>query len=341
MTDAAEPRMPPQATVLNLLTGKWISQAVYAAAALGVPDALREGALSIDELAPRVNADPNALGRLLRVLVSVGVLAETQSGFALTPVGECLRTDVPGSVRAIALTFGHRATWLPWGELLHSVRTGKPAFDQVHGGNLFEVASRDADMANLLNSAMAATSTSEGQAIATSYDFSKLPLVVDVGGGVGALLAAILERNPSTQGVLFEVPQVADIARQHLQRADLSPRCKVQSGSFFEAVPEGADGYVLKNVLHDWDDERARLILTNCRKAAGAHPSKLLIVEAVIPDDNGPSFAKLYDLEMLVITGGRERTRAEYSALLSASGWKLTGVFPTPAPLAVLEAVPA
>ncbi len=264
--------------------------------------------------------------------------------FALTSFGEVLRSDADAPARAIAALFTSPVVWRPWGELLHSVRTGRTAFESVFGTAAFGHIGGHPDLSALFNSGMAELARGAAQSVAAGYDFSGFRTVVDVGGGNGTLLAALLAASPGSRGVLFDTPTGVREAALVLAAAGVSDRCTVTTGDFFTAVPPGGDAYVLKNVLHDWDDERAHALLGRCRRAMPDH-ARLLLIEAVLPDDDGPAArlsAVLSDLNMLVMVGGRERTRREYADLLAAAGLELTDVSEPLAPthFQVLEAVP-
>jgi hypothetical protein len=328
--------------MLQLITGRWIAQALYAAATLGVADHLKDGPQPADALARAVGAHPGALHRLLRALASLGVFQQdAQNRFALTPLGETLRSDVPHSLRGFARMTGMPATWQAWGEVLHSVKTGQSAFEHVHGQNGFEYFAGHPDAAAIFDAAMTNFSAMVLPVVLASYDFAPFRLVVDVAGGRGHLLAAILAAHPSAQGILFDLPHVAEGARQLLAGAGLSERSQVVTGDFFQGLPAGGDVYLLKHIIHDWDDERAQRILESCRGAMGP-TGRVLVLEMVIPPGDEPFFGKLLDLEMLVITpGGRERLAAEYQALLERAGLRLNRIIPTESPISIIEGVPA
>lgn len=333
---------PPSVAMMELSRGFVVPRAIYAAASLGIADHLADGPRSVAELAAATGADARSLYRLLRALASVGVFRERRDGqFALTLLAATLRRAAPGSIRDFVLFHGStELQWLPWGELPHSVRTGRSAFERVHSRPLFEHLAQHPDEARVFAAAMAWLTGQFAAALLAAYDFAPLPRVVDVGGGNGRLLTAILQAHPTLRGTLFDRPSVVDRAHALLKARGVAERCAVVGGDFFAAVPEGGDAYLLKNVVHDWDDERALVILTNCRRALG-EGGRLLLMESVIPPGNGPSLGKLLDLDMLVTTsGGRERTAAEFRLLLAAAGFRLTRIIATAAPLSVIEAVP-
>ena len=328
------------AALLRVLAGGWITQAVYISAKLGVADLLQAQPRSCNSLAECTRTHPHALYRVLRALASVGIFHEDENRcFRLTPMAEHLRTDEPGSLRAFAIMLGEREHWRAWEGLMHSVQTGNCAFEQVFGMPHFEYFERHPESGRVFDAAMTSRSGSENQAIIAAYDFANARTVVEVGGGQGSLLEAILRINREARGVLFDLAQVIASARNRMEEAEQSTRCEFVAGDFFTAVPSGGDLYVLKKVIHDWDDERATVILSNCRRAMTA-AGRLLLIEPVVPEGNDPSFSKLLDLLMLVWTsGGLERTRAEHEALLSAAGFKLRRVIPTHVAVDLLEAV--
>jgi hypothetical protein len=301
-----------------------MSQALYVATRLGIPDILADGPRDVEELAQTTGAHAPSLRRLLAALASVGVLDKIgPRHFALTEIGFALRTGVPGSVRPAVLFLLNEAHWRPWGHLLHTVRTGQTAFDHAHGMSLFEFLSRHPQEADLFNKGMAGNSPAHAQLVASSYDFSQIGMVVDVAGGRGRLLATILESNAHLRGILFDLPHVVEDARQLIREAGVADRCELVGGNFFEAVPEGGNAYVLRNIIHDWEDDQAVAILTTCRRAM-ANDARLILVERYVADD--PREAPLVhqaDLELLVNVGGLERTTDEYATLLARSGLRL------------------
>jgi hypothetical protein len=324
--------------MMGLITGYWVSQAVGVVAHLGVADQLDRGPRENDQLARAVGADPEALYRVMRLLTSIGVFAEVPPGsFTLTPLGETLRSDSPGSVRNYAITETAPGHWLPWGRLYESVRSGRPMAREALGMDLFDWYAQNPEEAGFFSAAMGNLSALAARELERVYDFSTVRTVADVGGAHGVLLAAVLRANPAARGILFDLPHVIATAADAVAAQGLSQRCQLMSGSFFESVPEGADLHLLKQIIHDWDDERATLILRNCHRAL-APAGKLLLVEMVIPPDNRPSPAQSMDLNMMVLLGGRERTEEEYQRLLQAAGFRLEQVIPTHSPFGVIEA---
>jgi hypothetical protein len=327
---------PPEAVVAQMIFGKWVAMALSVAAKLRVADSLAAGPKSVPDLAAETGTHPMSLYRVLRALASVGVFAEDADGrFRQTPLSQVLRSDVPGSMRAVADYCGADWSWRPWGRLLDAVRTGRTAFDEVFGEPAFAYLAKHPDESAVFNEGMTEFSAQESPAAAEAYDFSPFGTVVDVGGGHGHLLCTILAKYPGPTGIVFDAPHVAEGATPRITAAGLERRCRAEGGDFFAAVPAG-DAYVLKHIIHDWPNDKAAAILRNCR-AAARPGAKLILVEMVIPPGNGPSPGKLLDLEMLVVASGKERTEAEYAELLAAAGWRLKRVVPTTAPTSVIE----
>jgi hypothetical protein len=324
----------------RLITGYWISQALNVAAQLGVADLLKDSPQTVSHLAEATGAHPRALYRLLRALASEGVFAEDEHGrFALTPLGECLRSDVPNSQRSRAIMNGEEH-YRCWGELLYSVQTGQSAFEKLYGQPIFQYLASHPRQARIFDEGMVGVHGVETKAMLDAYDFSGIGTLVDVGGGNGSLLMTTLQRYPSLRGVVFDRPDVIERARASIKAAGSENRCTLTGGNFFESVPSGGDAYLMRHIIHDWNDEQCRTILRNCRKAVP--PSgKLLLIESVIPPGNEPCFAKLLDLTMLAIPGGMERTETEYRELLAGAGFRLSRVVATTANVDVIECVPA
>lgn len=321
-----------EAALLDLITGSWKSQAVRVAAELRLPELLASGPRTSAELADRTNTHQPALHRLLRALVTIDIVGENDDGtFALTPMGAQL-----GSLESWSIWWGSHA-WPEWGRLLDSVRSGR----SVRTG--FDVLETDPDKAAVFHSAMAELTSLEAEGVVRTYDFSPFHHIIDVGGGYGELLAVILIANPRARGTVVDLPHSADGARRHLEEAGVASRCEILSGDFFESVPPGGDAYLLKNVLHDWDDPDARRILDRCRRAMPAH-GRLLLIERVIPDrltvSSADQAAVRSDLHMLIAHGARERTQADFDDLLLRSGFSLQTVAPATGGLNVVEAVP-
>jgi O-methyltransferase domain/Dimerisation domain len=326
--------------LMNLVSGKYVSQAISVAAELGVADVLGNGFKSAAEIAEAVNASEDGVYRLLRALASVGLFtASGKRKFKLTPLGKLLRRDSVETVRGFSCLMGHNTAWLPWGELRHSIRTGKPAFDHVFGAPIFEYLGKTPEASAVFDGAMTSLSTFESTAVVNAYNFSGIGTIVDVAGGRGYLIAAILKANRKARGILFDLPHVTSGAAELLRERGVADRCEIVSGDFFTSVPNGADAYVMKHIIHDWDDERAGQILRTCHRAMPSG-AKLLLVDVVIPTGNGLRYGKLLDLEMLVMTPrGRERTGEEFRDLLKQCGLRLARVITTATYLSVVEAV--
>ena len=335
--------VPPAVELRLMITGYWISQSIYVAAKLGIADLLKDGPKSSDQLAKSAGAHPDALHRVLRALASVGIFAENQEGhFELTPLAAALQTGVPGSLRDWAVMMGEEWVWRPWGELLYSVRTGETAFEHVFGMGHFDYLSRNPEAGETHNKGMTASPMQPPSAVVAAYDFSGINTLVDVGGGQGAQIAAVLKANSHIRGILFDLPHVIEGARSLLEVGGVAARCELVGGDFFQSVPVGGDVYLLKAVIHDWDDDRGIAILKNCHGAM-TKQSKLLLIERVMPTrvEQSAAFQLVarFDLQMLVIAGGRDRTEMEHRSLLMAAGFKLTRVIATPFGVSIIEGV--
>jgi hypothetical protein len=328
--------------MFRLIMGRWVSHLIYVAAKLELADRLKHGPRTVEELATAAEVQAPALYRVLRALASVGIFAETKDKrFKLTPLAVTLQRTVPSSMHAAALMFGEKYWEDAWSQLLHGVKTGENPFLKAHGVPPFEYLEKHPENLKIFGETMTNVSSTENPAIAAAYKFSGIRTLVDVGGGNGSLLATILKANPKLQGVLFDQPSVSARAKQdrHVTAKDISERCKLESGDFFEAVPKGGDAYLMKRTLHDWNDERCARILANCC-AAMSEKGKVLVVDAVIAPGNEPDRGKLLDIQMLII-GGRERTKKEFAKLFREAGLKLTRVVPTKCPLTIIEGVRA
>jgi hypothetical protein len=339
-TNAAAPPLPAVQRMAQMITGGiWITNALHTAASLRLADLLGAGPQTAMELGDSAGADAGSVYRVLRALASVGVFAEDDEGrFDLTPLAETLRADAPGSLRAMALLFGEPRHLHVWASFLDGVRTGEVPCRLATGSGLFDWLSREPDLLELFEQSMTSFSGFEAQAAVDVYDFSGLRTVVDVGGGSGQLLATVLRANPGLSGVLLELPDVAAGAPELLRRHDVFDRVRVVEGDFLESVPAG-DAYLLKHILHDWDDEAAVAILRNCRRAM--HPGgRVLVVQEALPGGNAPSAGKLLDIQMLLI-GGRERAADEFADLFRAAGMRLSRVVETACPLHIIEGLPA
>ena len=342
MTTTA-PVLPPEVAASQLLiqlaTGHLVSSALQVVARLRIADRLASGPQPVQVLAADAGVQEDALYRVLRALASVGVFDEVAPRrFALTAAGTLLRSDVPGSMHPMALWISSPFHFKVYGELIHSVRTGQPAAEKVTGVPVFEYFPKDPELSEIFNDAMTAFSNAVIPAALKAYDFSGIELLVDVAGGHGAVLTAILREYPTIRGVLFDLEHVVAGAKGLIAEARVGDRCRVESGDFFKAVPAGGDAYVMKHIIHDWDDERATAILRNIRTAMGEKRGRVILLESVIQPGNAPDFGKIIDLEMLAMPGGRERTAEEFRALLAGAGFELTRVIPTESPLSVIEA---
>jgi orsellinic acid C2-O-methyltransferase len=339
-----DPRLP---LLQQLIFGFFPSAVLSVVARLRIPDRVADGPMSSDELAEETSTHPPSLYRLLRAAAYLGILEETEPGrFGLADLGELLRSDVPDSMWATTQLFCGEGVWRSWGDLMASVQTGEPSFDRGVGLDPFAEFAENPEASKNFNRAMSEGTRRDAPVIIASYDFSQFQTLVDVGGGDGSLIAAILAATPGLQGVMFDTgPGLAE-APARLGEAGVEDRCRVVEGDFFASVPEGADGYIMKSVIHDWPDGRCVSILANCRQAMG-DGGKVLIVEPILPPTVKPSFARLgvvmSDLNMLLNTGGRERTEDEFASLLRAAGFKLANVYrvPKPSGYSVIEGVAA
>jgi hypothetical protein len=323
-----------------------ISRLIYVAAELGLADKMADGSRSADELATETRTHARSLYRMLRALTAYGVFEETEPGkFGLTTMGAQLRSDVPGSVRNFARFFGDQRSWRCYADVEHTIRTGETAMRRAYGMGSFEYYAEHPAEASIFNGAMAEVTRRVGSAATAAYDFSAFRVIMDVGGGNGALIAKLLHAAPAAKGILFDLPAGVSEAQQVLTTNGVAERCTIVPGDFFKSVPTGADAIVLKSVIHDWDDASATSILGNCRSAASAN-TRLLLIERVMPARMTASPAgqrgAVLDIRMLLVAGGRERTEEEYRALLASSGFTLTRtvMLPEPIDMAVIEAVP-
>lgn len=310
--------------LVRLIGGYRISQAIYVAAELGIADLLKDDARTADELSMQTGSHGESLYRVLRLLAGACLLVENAPRrFALTRLGAGLASDVPGSLGPLARLVLHKFKWQPWGHLLENVQTGQTAFEQVHGMGVFEYLQAHSAEGHLFDAAMTENTARDGSDIAASYDFSRMRTLVDVGGGQGLLLASILRANPKLHGILFDLPAVIARSSSVLEKSGVSDRCTTTAGSFFEGIPPSADAYLLRHIVHDWDDAKACRILQNCRSAAGA-AGKILVVERLIGPDHRAGMALLAnDLEMMVNIGGKERAEAEFRVLFADAGLQI------------------
>jgi len=332
--------MPPHVQLIQMGVALWQARAVYAAAELGLADLLAKGERSTEDLARETATHAPSLYRLLRALASCGLVTETaRNRFASAPLGDALRDGAPGAARATILTIAGSWQWKAWDHFLHALRTGESGVQASFGKSLFDFLAGEPVHSARFNEAMVGMHGAVAPAVVAAFDFSRFKSVVDVGGGKGALLAAILKAHPALRGVLFDLPETGNAAGAYLAAAGLGGRCTFEAGDFFQAVPAGRDAYLLAHVLHDWNDDQAIAILRKCREAIPAG-GRLLIIEAVLPDGDAPHHGKLMDLLMLTITGGAERGADQFANMLTRSGFRLAKVHLTTTHQSVIEAVP-
>jgi hypothetical protein len=326
--------------LMDLVTGYRRSQVLYAAAKLGIADALAKGIETSDNLAEALEAHPLTMFRLLRALSSLGIVAQCPNGaFALTRLGEGLKTGAPGMVRSRAI-MNCEEDYQAWGNILYTMKTGRPGFEKAYGKGYWEYLAEDSDMPTIFSDSMFGSAPERYELVAQAYDFSQVGSVADIGGGYGGLTISILRANPHLKGLIYDQPAVTSGTQIRINDAGLSDRCKVVSGSFFESVPSGADVYILSRVLPDWTDDKAAVILQNIREAMHSK-SRLLVVARLIPPDDTPSPGKMKDLYLLIVVGGQERTEEEYSRLLSINGFKIANIHPGDTEQRIIEAVPS
>jgi hypothetical protein len=326
----------PDAVFMQMLTGAWVTQAIYAAARLGIADLVKDGPKTAGELARATRTHPPALARLVRALATLGVLSHDGERYGPTPLSALFESG-PTTMRAMVLHMFEPPSWRAWGDLLHSIETGETAFVHANGSEVFPFYAANAESAAVFDEAMTNFSEAVAAAVAAAYDVAPFATIVDVGGGHGTLLATLLASAPASRGVLFDQPAVVEGAGEAFASRGVADRVAVASGDFFEGVPEGGDLYVLKHIIHDWEDERALRILGNVRDAA-ARGARLALVETVVPPSTEPSLAPLMDLHMMVMTGGCERTEAEFRTLLDRAGFDLERVVATDSPVSIVEA---
>jgi hypothetical protein len=322
------------------LMGYRVSQMLIVAAKFGIADALVEGPRTAEDLARASGAHAGSLYRLLRALASLGIFRELDHRrFELTPLAQLLRADAPESIYHAAVTLGEPWWWEAWGNAVEAVRTGRSAFEHIHGQGLFEFLSERPDIAARFNSHMVVMTDVEAVAVVAQCDFGRSSRVVDVGGGHGALLQTALTAHPHVHGILYDLPATVAGASHRFEQAGCLDRCSLIGGNFFDWVPVGADTYVLKNIIHDWDGEHAQRILRNVRRAI-REDGRLLVIESILAEGNEPSPGKIVDMTMLVIVGGAERTEAEYRNLLRDCRFDVTKIMTTTSGLNIIEAVP-
>ena len=338
--DASMREESPSTRLIGLITSYRVSQAIHVAAMLGIAELLRDGPRDCRDLPVATGAHPPSLYRLLRALAAIAVFHEGPIGrYALTPMGACLCSDAEDSVTPMAALFGRPHAWQAWSHLLHTVRTGENAFRHAHGIDPWEYRSRHPDERAVFDRAMTAFTQRDAAAIVGGFDFRRFQRIVDVGGGQGRLLAAILAACTTSSSVLFDLPQVVASATDLLTEAGVSDRCEMIGGSFFDVIPPGGDAYILKSIIHDWPDEESVDILLACRRAVTPE-GRVLVIERILARPNEGAYLKFLDLQMLVGLNGRERAVEEYAALLAAAGFDLIAVHPTGSDLSVIEAAP-
>ena len=339
VTNTSPPQIPADAILSQMIWGGLMQQSICLAARLGISDLLAEKPQSAAELATQTQSHESSLYRVLRLLASAGVYAESaEQVFSLTPISELLLSDTPNSMRDIAIMLNEDWMWQAIGELGYSVKTGETAHNKVQGMGSFEFFEQNKEAGRVFNRAMTNMSKTVVPAIVGAYNFSNFGKLVDIAGGHGYLLAGILKANPDLRGILFDLPYVIENAGELLAEEGVGERTERVSGDFFESVPAGADAYLMKHIIHDWDDEKSIKILQNIHRAMN-DDGKVLIVEMVVPETSEPSPSKVLDICMLVMEGGKERTEKEYRKLLAAAGFRLTRIVPTHSPFSLVEGV--
>lgn len=340
LADVTSPTRAESESLLGRIFSWFDTTAIMAAADIGLPDALGSEPRTADEVATTLAVDAATIARLLRILTGTGVVTTLADGrFALTPQGQLLRSDVPGSIQALfRLSVGPLGAGLIAGRSALQ-KTANTAFEEVHGVSVYDYLSEHPEQSSIFNNSMVNFGVAMGGPPIDAYDFTGLRKLIDVGGGHGQLVTAILDRNPVAEGVVFDTPDVIAEATVTIAHAGLATRCQCIAGDFFTSVPAGGDCYLLRSVIHNWDDAQARTILTRCREAIDS-AGRLLLFEIVMPDSDDPHPAKTFDWVMMTCVGGRERTEAEYAALLSGAGFRLLRTIHSESPMSVLEAVP-
>ncbi len=325
---------------MQVATGYIASSCLYAAVRLNVADQLTAGPKSVAELATANGVNEDALYRILRLLASLGVFEEVAPRtFGLTPPADVLRKDTPGSLRDMAVFLADPFHYRIYGNIMYSLETGKPASEYTLGMPVFKYLEQDHEYSRVFNDAMTAMSAPVADAALEAYDFSGFGTLVDVAGGHGELLMSILKANPEVRGIVADLGHVVEGAKPRIANAGLSGRMQAVPCDFFQSVPSGGDAYLMKHIIHDWDDERAAVILRNIANAMGSRAGKVILLEWVIPAGPTPDLSKIIDIEMLLFPGGRERTAGEFKSLFERSAFRMTRVIPTKSPLSVIEAV--
>lgn len=329
----------PTATLGSMMTGYWISQSIYVVAKLGIADLVASGPQTAEQLAAASDVLPRPLYRVLRALASVGVFREDADGrFALTPLAEPLRSDVPESQRAMAIMLGEEQ-FVCWSRVLETVRTGQSTFRKIYGEPIFDWFAKHPQQAAVFDQAMVSAHGRETHAIADAYDFAQLNVLADVGGGNGSVIRGILKRNPKLRGMLCDLPNVIERAKPLVAQDGLSDRLQTVPTDFFESIPPGADAYLMRHIIHDWYDDDCLAILRNIHRAMQGK-GRLLVIDSVIRPGNDADFSKLLDLNMMVVPGGKERTEEEFGELFTQAGFRLTRIVPTASDVSIVEGVP-
>lgn len=327
MTNEFTSAPPPQALIMDTVFGFFRARTLQVFAELGVADAIAAG------------RDPGVNDRFLHASAALGLLLPDGDGYALTPLGEALRADVPGSMRGFAASVLGGGHYRGWGALAEAARTGACAFESVHGEDIWSYFTKtNPAEGHLFNQAMAGSSAVIVQSMLAHYEFPQEGLFIDVAGGNGMMLSAILRARPQARGVVMDLPFTAEAATANLAAQGVTDRCEFLAGDFFQSIPAGGDLYTMKWILHDWNDERAGVILRNMHSAMPAH-AKLLLVEAVVPEGDDAQFGRMMDLNMMVMCGGKERTAAEWRQLLNANGFAISRIISMPGPVSLVEAV--
>jgi O-methyltransferase domain len=329
--------LPPEAQIVEMVMAQFVSRLTHLTAKLKLPDYLAEGPKTAEELATLTATHAPSLYRVMRTLASLGLFTEDPSHrFALQPLGAALKSGTPSY--ATALIMGGEMVARSLDNMLYSVQTGKTGFQNSFGVPLFDWLGGHPAEASLFNQTMVGIHGMEPPAVAAAYDFSVFKTIADVGGSTGNLLTTILARHPALRGILFDLPHVVRNAPALIAQRGLTDRIQIETGSFFDRVPAGADAYILSHVIHDWNEEQCLTILGHCRRAMSG--GRLLLVEMVLPDGDTPHPGKILDMVMLIAPGGEERTAAQYAALLDKAGFRLTRVVPTASPVSIVEAAP-
>ena len=329
----------PTQHIFQLATGYVISTALQLAVRVRVADHLAAGPRTAKELAAATGTNEDALYRVLRALASVGVFDEVEpKRFALTPAADILRKDSPRSVHDLVLFIADPFHLRVYADAIESLRTGKPAAEKTPGKSVFEWFAEHPEYSLTFNNAMTNMSAALIPAVLEAYDFGDIGVLVDVAGGHGQVLRSILRQYPAMRGILMDLDHVIAGAKPYIESDGVADRCQAVAGDFFKAVPPGGDAYVMKHIIHDWDDERAAQILRSIYTAMGLKPGKVILLEGVLAPGNEPGLGKIMDLEMLLLPGGRERSAEEFRALFDRAGFDLVRIVPTPSPVCVIEA---